>query len=119
MLDLRLFGDRRFSVASAGITLTFFCMFGTFFLLAQVFQLVLGFSPLKAGLMQLPFSIVLMSVSPQVPKLVERFGSHVVGAVGSLLVAAMLVLFSMAGPTTSIGCSIDTPAAKPSVSSRS
>src|SRR5690606_30385251 len=35
MLDLRYFRDRRFSVASAGMTLTFFAMFGTFFLVAQ------------------------------------------------------------------------------------
>jgi len=35
MLDLQLFRDRRFSVASAGITLTLFAMFGTFFLMAN------------------------------------------------------------------------------------
>ena len=46
MLDLHLFKDRRFSVASAGMTLTFFAMFGTFFLVAQYFQLVLGYTPL-------------------------------------------------------------------------
>ena len=34
--------DRRFSVASGGITLVFFAMFGTFFLITQYFQLVLG-----------------------------------------------------------------------------
>ncbi|MCB0964304.1 MAG: MFS transporter, partial [Acidimicrobiales bacterium] len=50
MIDLHLFRDRRFSVASGGMTLTFFAMFGTFFLVAQYFQLVLGYSPLKSGL---------------------------------------------------------------------
>ena len=42
MLDLRFFRDRRFSVASGGMTLIFFAMFGTFFLVSQYFQLVLG-----------------------------------------------------------------------------
>ena len=42
MLDLRYFQDRRFSVSSGGMTLIFFAMFGTFFLVSQYFQLVLG-----------------------------------------------------------------------------
>ena len=60
MLDLKLFSDRRFSVASGGMTLTFFAMFGTFFLLAQYLQLVLGYSPLESGLLQLPFAFIIM-----------------------------------------------------------
>ena len=41
--NLHLFHDRRFSVASGGMTLMFFAMFGIFFLLTQYFQLVLGY----------------------------------------------------------------------------
>ena len=50
MLDLRLFRDRRFSVASGGIAHVFFAMFGTFFLVTQYMQLVLGYSALHAGM---------------------------------------------------------------------
>ncbi len=57
MLDLRLFRDRRFSVASVGMTLTFFAMFGTFFLVAQYFQMVLGYTPLESGLFMLPLGV--------------------------------------------------------------
>ena len=71
MLDLKLFRDRRFSVASGGMTLTFFAMFGTFFLLAQYLQLVLGYSPLESGLLQLPFAFIIMLVAPQVPRFVQ------------------------------------------------
>ena len=49
MLDLHLFRDRRFSVASGGMTLVFFAMFGTFFLVSQYFQLVLGYSAFASG----------------------------------------------------------------------
>ena len=35
MLDLHLFRDRRFSVASGGMTMIFFAMFGTFFIASQ------------------------------------------------------------------------------------
>jgi EmrB/QacA subfamily drug resistance transporter len=94
MLDLKLFGDRRFSVASAGITLTFFAMFGTFFLVAQYFQMVLGYSPLKSGMLQLPMAIVMMSLAPQVPKLVARFGTHRVVPVGLTSTALGLFVFS-------------------------
>ena len=76
MLDLKLFRDRRFSVASGGMTLTFFAMFGTFFLVAQYFQLVLGYSPLESGLLQLPIAFIIMVIAPQVPRFVERFGAR-------------------------------------------
>jgi hypothetical protein len=49
MLDLRLFRNPSFSGASAAITLTFFALFGTIFLLTQFLQAVLGYSALEAG----------------------------------------------------------------------
>ncbi|MFN8017329.1 MAG: DHA2 family efflux MFS transporter permease subunit [Acidimicrobiales bacterium] len=94
MLDLRLFKDRRFSVASGGMTLTFFAMFGTFFLVSQYFQLVLGYSPFQAGLLQLPMAIVMMIVAPQVPRFVARFGAHRVVPFGLGLIALGMVSFS-------------------------
>ncbi len=90
MLDLRLFQNPRFAVSSGGITLVFFAMFGTFFLLAQYLQGVLGYSPLEAAVRLLPFSAVMMAVAPNTPKLVGRFGADRVGMAGLLLVAAGL-----------------------------
>lgn len=95
MLDLKLFRDRRFSVASAGMTLTFFAMFGTFFLIAQYFQLVLDYSPLESGLLQLPVAFIIMSVAPRVPVFVERYGSARVVPVGLSFTALGLGLFSL------------------------
>jgi EmrB/QacA subfamily drug resistance transporter len=94
MLDLHLFGDRRFSVASGGMTLTFFAMFGTFFLVAQYFQLVLGYSPLESGLLQLPMAFVIMGLAPQVPRFVARFGAHRVVPFGLTMVAVGMAVFS-------------------------
>ena len=51
MLDLRVFRNPRFSAASAVLTLTSFALYGSMFLLTQYFQFVLGYSPLKAGLL--------------------------------------------------------------------
>ena len=94
MLDLRLFRDRRFSVASAGMTLTFFAMFGTFFLVAQYFQLVLGYSPLRSGLLQLPMAAVMMTIAPQVPRVVARYGAARVVPAGLAFIAIGLGFFS-------------------------
>ncbi len=94
MLDLRLFRDRRFSVASGGIALTYFAMFGTFFLSAQFLQLVLGLSALEAGLLQLPMSAVMLLVAPRVPSVSARYGVARVVPVGLALVALGLVVLS-------------------------
>lgn len=95
MLDITLFRDARFSVASLGIGLTFFSMFGTFFLLTQVFQLVHGMDPLPAGLMALPISLTMMICAPRAPKLVARYGVHVTAPLGLTTVAAGLFLFGV------------------------
>jgi EmrB/QacA subfamily drug resistance transporter len=94
MLDLKLFRDRRFSVASGGMIMTFFAMFGTFFLMAQYLQLVLGYSPLESGLLQLPVAFIIMGVAPQVPRFVRRYGSAVVVPVGLTSVATGLALLT-------------------------
>ena len=100
MLDLHLFRNPRFAVASGGITMTFFAMFGTFFLLSQYLQGVIGYSPLEAAVRMLPFSIVMMAVSPQTPKLVARFGADNLGAGGLLFIAAGLIGTAFFGTDT-------------------
>ena len=102
MLDLRLFRDRRFSVASGGMALVFFAMFGTFFLVSQYFQLVLGYSPLESGLFQLPMAFLMMAMAPQAPRLVARYGAARVVPVGLGIVGLGLVLFSLMEVDTSI-----------------
>jgi len=91
MLDLQLFRIRRFAVSSGGITLVFFAMFGTFFLITQYFQGVLGYSPLGAAVRLLPMSFIMMAVAPQTPKLVGRFGANYVGFSGLSLITVALV----------------------------
>ncbi len=94
MLDVRFFRNPRFSAASATITLTYFALFGSTFLLTQYFQFVLGYSPLKAGLMTAPVAIGIMAGSPQAQKLVERFGTKRVVVGGLLIVAAALSMYA-------------------------
>jgi len=93
MLSLNLFRDRRFSVASAGVAFVYFAMFGTFFLLTQYLQLVLGYDAFAAGLAGLPFALVLMLVAPQTPRLANRIGVNRVVSLGMILVALGLTIF--------------------------
>ena len=54
MLDVRFFKNPRFTAANAAITLIFFAMFGSMFLITQYLQTVLGYSALEAGVRMLP-----------------------------------------------------------------
>ncbi len=94
MLDLHLFRDRRFSVASVGMALNYFAMFGTFFLMAQYFQLVLGYSPLESGLLQLPVAFIIVAVAPRVPSFVDRYGVSSVVPAGLTSTAIGLAFLS-------------------------
>jgi EmrB/QacA subfamily drug resistance transporter len=93
MLDLTFFRNPRFTVASAAITLTFFALFGSIFLLTQYLQSVLGYSTVKAGAVLLPQAAVLMVLAPQSATLVRRFGNKRVVAGGLTVVALALLLF--------------------------
>jgi EmrB/QacA subfamily drug resistance transporter len=94
MLDVTFFKNPRFSAASATITLTFFALYGSTFLLTQYFQFVLEYSPLKAGMLTAPVAIGIMTTAPQAPKLVERIGTKRVVVLGLTIVGCGLLLYS-------------------------
>jgi EmrB/QacA subfamily drug resistance transporter len=91
MLDMRYFRNRRFSAASAAVTITFLTLFGTIFLLTQYFQSVLGYSTLKAGSMLVPQALLMMVFAPLSTRWVHRFGNKVVVVFGMLVVTATLL----------------------------
>jgi EmrB/QacA subfamily drug resistance transporter len=94
MLDVNFFRNPRFTAASAGITLLFFAMFGTIFLLTQYLQYVMGYSPFQAGVRLLPWAGVMLVVAPMSARFVERFGTKVVVAAGLGTAGVALALFS-------------------------
>jgi EmrB/QacA subfamily drug resistance transporter len=87
MLPLSLFRDRRFSTGSGVITVSFFVMFGFFFLITQYLQFARGYSALEAGLAGLPASLAFLVFSPRSAALVERYGPARVMALGLTVVA--------------------------------
>jgi EmrB/QacA subfamily drug resistance transporter len=94
MLDVRVFKNPRFSAASATVTLTQFSLYASTFLLTQYFQFLLGYSPLKSGLMLTPVAIGLMVAAPQAPRFVMRWGTTRVVVFGLCMIATSTLCYA-------------------------
>ncbi|MCW2748367.1 MAG: drug resistance transporter, EmrB/QacA subfamily, partial [Nocardioidaceae bacterium] len=91
VLPLRLFAFRGFTVANI-ISLAFTVgMFGTVFLMSQYLQIVMGLSPLEAGIRTLPWTAAPMIVAPIAGILAPRVGFRALLLVGLVLQALSLV----------------------------
>ncbi|WP_051248457.1 MFS transporter [Inquilinus limosus] len=88
LIDLRLFRSPAFGAALAVNVLGLFAVFGTFLFVAQYLQLVLGLSPLEAGLWTLPSSLAFVAGSMLTPMALRRTRPVVLMA-GGLVVAAL------------------------------
>src|SRR5262249_49794703 len=74
LVDLNLFSKADFNAAIAINVLNVFVSFGSFILISQYLQLVLGLSPLQAGLLSLPASLLAIGGPMLSPMLVQRVG---------------------------------------------
>ncbi|WP_246235577.1 MFS transporter [Streptomyces boluensis] len=93
LIELSLFKVKSFA-AGAAVQLTFGLVTGVFFLVWTLYmQVGLGWSPLRAGLTGIPFSIAVSAAAGiSVQRLVPRFGRKVLQA-GALLMAAGVLLY--------------------------
>ena len=89
LIDLRLFQVPAFSAALATNILAFLVMFSSFLYVAQYLQLVLGLSPMTAGLWSLPSAFAFIVGSMLTPSIVRRVrpvylmaGGLLLGAIG-------------------------------------
>jgi EmrB/QacA subfamily drug resistance transporter len=94
MLDMTLFRNRAFGVSSLGVTMVFLVMFGFFFVVVQLFQLLFGYGPFESGLRMLPFIPVMIVMTTASPRLVERFGTRLVVSVGMTVTGVGVLLLS-------------------------
>jgi MFS transporter, DHA2 family, multidrug resistance protein len=72
LLDLKLFSNAAFSAAIAAYALSCLAMFGVYIFITQYLQLVLGLSPLEAGLATLPWAATFVAGSLLAPRLARR-----------------------------------------------
>jgi EmrB/QacA subfamily drug resistance transporter len=88
MLDVRIFRDRRFSAASAAVTVSFFTLLGFIFLITQYFQFVREYSALSAGVRLLPVAVSVAVGSVAGTQLAVRAGTKLVVTTGLVAMAA-------------------------------
>jgi len=77
------------------IAIQFFVFFGFVFLIIQYVQLVLGYSPLQAGLALLPMAMVLGGLSRNAPHLAAHLSRRTMSVGGVLLIAVAMVVLSL------------------------
>ena len=87
LIDMRLFRAPAFSASLAVNAFSIFIALGSFLFTAQYLQLVLGLSPLEAGLWTVPSSMGFVVGSMTAPMMVRRIRPGFVMA-GSLMLAA-------------------------------
>lgn len=94
LIDLRLFRVPAFSASLATYALAVFVVFGGFLFLPQYLQLVLGLSPLRAGLWTLPWALAFIVGSNLTPRIVRRVRPAFVMAAGLALAALGFWVFT-------------------------
>ena len=101
LIELQLFRSRTFTAALAMYLLATFAAFGAYVFIAQYLQLVLGLSPLKAGLWSLPSFFAFIAGSMIVPQLARRFPAAQLICAGLVIAAvgfAVLTQIDRANP---------------------
>jgi MFS transporter, DHA2 family, multidrug resistance protein len=99
MIDIRLFRLTRFNAALATNFLAIFVAVGYFLFVAQYLQLVLGQSPLEAGLWSLPSAVGFIIGSQLAPRVLHDVRPAYVISGGLALAAVGLGLLAQVGVT--------------------
>jgi EmrB/QacA subfamily drug resistance transporter len=100
MVPLSLFRKRAYAVVNGVSFFMYFGTFGSIFLLTQILQYVLGYTPFQAGLRMLLWTGATMVVAPIAGVLSERRGSRGFMATGLTMQALALAWFAATTTTT-------------------
>ncbi len=94
LLPFRIFTNRTRASSFVAMFLAPAAMFAMFFFLSQYIQNVMGYSPLKAGVAFLPFTVGIVVGAGLASNLVNRIDPRFISGVGTLLAAGALFGFS-------------------------
>ena len=103
LIDLGLFRNLEFSVSLLTYGVGILLVFGGFLFLPQYLQLVLGLSPLEAGLWTLPWALAFVVGSNVTPILVRRIRPAILMGVGLFVAAIGFGIFTQVGGDTGFG----------------
>lgn len=94
-LDLELFRNPIFSLSTIAAFVYFTAQSGVIFIVPLAAQLALGASPLKAGLMLIPLTVLNIVLAPIAGSLSDRIPARYVSTFGALLVTAGSVMLAL------------------------
>jgi EmrB/QacA subfamily drug resistance transporter len=94
MLPLAVFRNRQFSGANATTLAVYAALSGAFFLLVLELEVVLGYSALEAGSALLPITLLMLVLSARAGALAQRIGPRLPMAIGPVIVAAGLMMWT-------------------------
>ena len=100
LIDLGLFRVPAFTSSLFLYGFGILLVFGGFLFVPQYLQLVLGLSPLEAGLWTLPWALAFVVGSQLTPKLSQRFAPTTIMAAGLALAALGFVVFTQVDATS-------------------
>ena len=101
LMDMRLFKNRTFSIASVCIFLTGATLYGTMFLLPLYYQVVRGESPWMAGLLMAPQGIGAALMMRKAGIWSDRYGARRVVPIGMAILALGTFAYTQVSGTTS------------------
>lgn len=93
MLDLRVFANPAFSSAVIAALFAAACLMGLSLAMTQRFQLVMGLSPLEAGIQLLPLPIASFVAGPLTGRLIQKVGDRTLLPLGMTAIALGLCLY--------------------------
>jgi DHA2 family multidrug resistance protein-like MFS transporter len=94
LIEVRLFRAPRFNVSLATNVMAVFIAVGYFLFIAQYFQLVVGLTPLQAGLWSLPSAVGFIAGSNLAPRFVHRIRPSIVLGLSLALAAVALTMLT-------------------------
>ncbi|MCO5318582.1 MAG: DHA2 family efflux MFS transporter permease subunit [Microthrixaceae bacterium] len=105
MMDVRVFGDIAYTGAILTMLASLFAAYGSLLVITQYFQNVRDFSPERAGLLMLSFSLPAMVFAPIAGRLAGRFGGRRPALGGLALVTLGSVTLAVsAGRNVALTC---------------
>ncbi|MER7499900.1 MFS transporter [Nonomuraea pusilla] len=102
VFDVRNFTNIRFSSAIGMMGIVFFAMMGGMFFLTFYLQIVLGFTPVEAGALMIPFAAAQLIFAPLSQRVNQRFGAKLSATVSMLVVTAALASYAFLDADTPV-----------------
>ncbi len=102
LLDLRVFTSRNYVIAVIIMSIVALSMFGTFSLLPQYLQNVVGLGATQSGLVLLPGSVIMGLLGPLMGRLYDARGPRTLLVPGTILITAAMFVYSSADLQTPV-----------------